>query len=210
MTQTKQQLESMTNKELLAEAKKEGIMTFPDAKNTSRPSKEEIISALLGKDTKEPTIASDGFEELVLEEVPVPVSKVKKELVLPKHVEARIQKDIAMMRVRVIISKNTLATSYSVDQDGMSEDNHKEIEYVEWGNDGMGYHKERIVYDVETHIRRGCLKNLQNAISFTTKKVKNRFITVPVKTFNVSILEPLTESELRELAREQMAIKRLG
>jgi hypothetical protein len=200
---TLDELNEMSNVELQTLVKKEyGVKTFPASKNTARPTKQELLTIIKNLGGIEPSgDIAGGIADMV--GTKADKTKSKKKVISPK-VFAKINREMLFFKKRVIISKNEKATTYIEDNDGTSDNSeHSIIQYIEWGNDDIGYYKERVIFDEPFTIRLGCLKNLEHAVSVISKQVNNKVIQVVVPTYNITPLAPFTDDEIERMKEHQ-------
>jgi hypothetical protein len=167
-----------------------------DSKNVSKPTRKEYIDSILAFEAKAAQKEEKETEEFLSEPEPATPVVAKKEV--KKEVS---KKDIAAQK-RAFMNKRirVLITSNSTNQTKTGG-----LERITWGNRVLGHHTDNVVLGRPWHVREGALNNMRQAM--TRNSIQDdegnqvRWETVP--TYNIQILEPLTESEINKIARRQ-------
>lgn len=202
--------EDMKNKELVEFCQENNIDYKKNAKNVSKPTKAELIKSIREWEDSQGTATEEFFEELAegqeidpeidkdieYNDIPEPVAPVvKKET---RHEKRRRQIKELFKLVRVIVTSNR-DNQRVVDNPGIAQ-----VERIAWGNRLVGHQVDNVLLGRPWHIREGALRNLRAATIRKSIQDGNdvKFITIPA--WNIQELDPLSEREIKELARRQI------
>lgn len=201
--------------ELLELAEDKGLSQIPNAKNPLSPTKQEVVDALFdfelsGIDPIEALQIREDNKQAVEEKKPELTDDERFNL-LSEPAKRRVLKDIYVYsRPRVIITKNPKSIKQEKVQDSLADDTQGvAIEYKTWGNDFIGHYRTRIIFDKPWHIPYGLLVSLQASETYNLVKKgdTNVYTTEVDKKYNISMLDPLSMEEIKNISRNQSMLK---
>ncbi len=210
------ELNGMKNADLFEYCKDNGVEI--EANNVSKPTKREMISALVAAE-KYQDVVEDTNDEVkedaitVREEIDQATqdetsdadeflnvgttnARKRKKSENEKRIEAANKKKAMSVLKRVIITEpNRTQTAIS-----------NQAYYCSWGNGVIGHFTDKYILGSEWHVRLGALKNLESATTLVTAidKATGEMKTHKAKKYNIQYLEPLTKAELELIAKRQV------
>ena len=212
--------------ELKEIAAQKGITKFEKAKNPHKPNKTEVINAILAaeksevKGVTEEEVTEERAEELEQENQDEFLKEALAEATIVETEETEEAENINIRTIsfadprfkrlpdivkkreqerRLFPFKRVLITSNQTNQT-----QHNLIR-VTWGNTLIGHQTDNVLLGKPWHVRVGALNNLKEAE--TTKQewdeIGNKIVYTPIPAYNIVELEPLTEAEIKEMAKKQ-------
>jgi hypothetical protein len=171
-------------KELAADI---GITSYPNAKNPSKPNKQEVADVI--------NAIIDNANQ-------------QKELT-PKEKKRNKAKDAKRRLKELQAYKRVIITELYRPEEYENDDSNR-VKFVTWGN-RFGHHTNRIVFGVPWICPKGAIANLEAA---TYRPVSNKGMSVkvgpPQPAYKIEYLPLPTKEELEEIAKAQALRKAQG
>jgi len=182
------ELSKMRRDDLLAYAKEEyNITHFPNAKDPETPIKREIIEEIKREEKQ-----IDSFMNTKPAGSEQPVKKKKK------------RKTARELKQELLALKRVIVTELRKPMNFQNDDSNR-VEFITWGNEVVGTHTNRVVFNTPWMLPVGCIRNLENVMY---SPIDNKRSTVPralppTRAYKIEYLDLPSEQELKQIAERQ-------
>jgi len=216
-----EELDGMKNADLGTYCKNNGIAV--NAKNISKPTKAEFISAIKASGKYEGSTGEtltetpdQVTESEVLDTTPVDDLQDESDVNdlldvgepklsnIEKNKNAEKDKRISLARKKKMMMQLKRVTITMPNKTQTTVEN--QVHYVTWGNTEFGHMTDKFIVGSPWHVRLGALKNLEAAtigVSIRGEGGKGvRYKKVP--KYNIQYLDPLSKEELALIAKRQV------
>jgi hypothetical protein len=164
-----------------------GIAAYPEAKNPSKPNKQEVADVI----------------NAIIDNASQPANETPADKKRNKAKEAKKRLRDLQAYSRVIVTELYRPEEYE-------NDDSNRVKFVTWGN-RFGHHTTRIVFGVPWICPKGAIANLETA---TYRPVSNKGMSAkvgePQPAYKIEYLPLPTKEELEEIAKSQALRKAQG
>ncbi len=176
--------------ELKQIAKKIGAAT------DNKMKKEEVIEAILSIDVPEVEEAPEMEDEVTEEEL--------KEFLGTKKLQTADQKEGKKVKTKKKLERELMKYHRVVVIPNDEQTRQRQMMFISWGNDVIGHHTDKVVFETPWHVREGALNNLRAAKMTKQDVDKNGNLKVTeIDAYNISELDLLSEEEYKRIGEKQ-------
>jgi len=172
-----------SKEELLNIAENSGIVSFNNAKDPDKPTKQEIADAINAAEAEFDKEFSDAKSK----------SEVKKK----KKTKRQLKEELMALK-RVVVTELRQVQQYE-------NDDSNRVEFITWGNAVVGFHTNKVVFGTPWFLPVGCIRNLEGVRyqKIDNKRTQVAQSTAPRPAYKIDYLPMPTKSELETIAKRQ-------